>query len=49
VYIDKSAQPRFPAPDDPKFGEVEAYINAISKQAGLNALCKREGAELVLI
>lgn len=37
LYIDRDAVPRFVGADDPRHAEVVAYMDAVTREAGLNA------------
>jgi poly-gamma-glutamate capsule biosynthesis protein CapA/YwtB (metallophosphatase superfamily) len=48
LWIDRDAVPRLSAPDDPHFGEVVAYLRAVTAEAGLNARFEPVGTRVVL-
>jgi poly-gamma-glutamate capsule biosynthesis protein CapA/YwtB (metallophosphatase superfamily) len=48
LWIDRDAVPRLPAATDPHFGEVVAYLRAVTAEAGLNAVFRPEGERVVL-
>jgi poly-gamma-glutamate synthesis protein (capsule biosynthesis protein) len=47
AYVNRNAQPEILTADDPRFGEVKAYLEKISAAAGLNTRFEARGDELV--
>ncbi len=43
VFIDRDACPRFVTPEDDRFGKIFAYLQHITREAGLNACYERDG------
>jgi poly-gamma-glutamate synthesis protein (capsule biosynthesis protein) len=48
AFINRDAQPEILRRDDPRFGEVAAYLETISRDAGLSTRFVAEGDELTL-
>ena len=43
VFIERDANPRFVAPEDPRFQRILEYLERITEEAGLNAGYSRDG------
>lgn len=48
VYIDRTAEPQFLSPDDPRFERVRVYLRQISNDAGYDTRFEAVGDTLVL-
>jgi poly-gamma-glutamate synthesis protein (capsule biosynthesis protein) len=48
AWVGPDAQPEFLRADDPRFGEVAAYLEKISRDAGLTTRFTPEGDELLV-
>ncbi|HEY5711998.1 MAG TPA: CapA family protein [Allosphingosinicella sp.] len=48
LWIDRDAVPRVLAGDDPRFGEVVAYVEAVSAEAGLNGRLKPQADRVII-